>query len=187
MEPASHIRERDVEHFAPQLVLSWLASCTPPLARQHALQGHGRVAMERDRTAHRRPAWDRRQRCRYRANEGSHRQSKSLHRTDGTGANAVLFHPRRWFAPLSITGRTAVAEEDGSPGRGRAAGSSPAAHDVASNASAAPRPRYSAEAARAGRRSKSHEKNWGAKRHHAYARYEKCCNEARSSAHGHRR
>ena len=76
-------------------------------------------------------------------------------------------------------GRRAPSKAD-PLGGGQQLGSSPKASDLVSCASAAPRPRCSARATRAGCRSESHQKNWGAKRRRGHPYCKKCCDEARS-------
>ena len=95
-----------------------------------------------------------------------------------SGALPCIIGASGWYRCPSPGGRRAPSKAD-PLGGDQQLGSSPKASDLVSCASAAPRPRCSARATRAGCRSESHQKNWGAKRRHGHPYCKKCCDEAR--------
>ena len=158
-----HPREGHRTPPVPAGQLSWLASCPPPMAGRH----HRPLSVGRWPWAGTRQG----------AGDSSGTQSASLcpgGRRIAPATEDLASHRWRRRALPCVIGasdwyrfqpgaRPATSKAD-PLGGGQKLTSSPTASDVVSSTTAAPRPRCSGRATRAGCRSDSHQKNWGAKR-----------------------
>jgi hypothetical protein len=159
-----HPREGHQTPRRPAGQPNWLASCPPTGVSGPSTSIRGQVAMGRDETGRRRLVWEavgvvvpRRKKNRF----GNRRLGAEPMAPSGA-LPCVIGAPGCYHCP-SPSGRRAPSKAD-PLGGDQHLGSSPKASDPVSCASAAPRPRCSARATRAGCRSESHHKNWGAKR-----------------------